>query len=129
MLYGSVTVLSRIRWYAHGFRFVSPSQDDIQEAQNPRDPVSIARKTIPKLDMATAVSETVPERASSQLPIAMQYVESWTAENDMVLHPTKEILVSFLNNPPALPPVVINGHTVLSKLTRQSYWVFLSQET
>ena len=62
----------------------------------------------------TSVSETVPKRASSQLPIAMQYVESWTAENDMVLHPTKtkEILVSFLNNPPALPPVVINSHTV-----------------
>ena len=32
----------------------------------------------------------------------------------MLLHPTKtkEILVSFLNNPPALPPVVINSHIV-----------------
>ncbi len=62
----------------------------------------------------STVTETIDNPAESKMQDASDNVVKWTEENNTRINgvKTKEIIITFQNNPPPIPPLNINGTAV-----------------
>ncbi len=64
----------------------------------------------------SAVTETIDNPAESKMQVASDIVVKWTEENNRINGvKTKEMIITFQNNPPPIPPLNMNG-TVIERV-------------